>query len=249
MHAESLLQASRPAASIAVVLSLLVMTGINTWQALDRAAEPAAASVPFVVNVTMPERAPPAQPPSPAPSAKPAEPSPEPVAEPPKVVQEIEAPKYRIAVNFTAELFVSSTPLVYTPWTGEGPPILLVYYDGLQDVGMLHHAYVYLSEYVGYDLCSQRGLRFTDWTALYQDPPSSRTVYQSTPLPQNPYNLLGSGENCYTRLTIQSVWHVNVCMEGDGRLLPMREETRPDGVQVQHVDYMDYCFAKVVETG
>lgn len=160
----------------------------------------------------------------------------------PKEIQVEEEKRYVWHTDFEAEVLVSSTPAVYTPWTGNGPPTVLVYYDGITDVNIKHSAYLHRGGFVGFDTCSTTTIKFENFTSTYNGLLGPRVAYQSLPLPGNAYHLLGSGENCYARAVVESNWRVYTCMEGDGTLAKATSEVTADGITVRHVDVMDYCF-------
>lgn len=239
--------AASPLALKALVLSLLVTSGLQAWQLVsgEESGAHVTATLPpaFFVNVTVPadEPAPaPEEPQAPAPAPEPFA-SPQPPPTPPQTVHQMEAPLYRYGIDFTMEALVSATPLTFTPWSGTGAPFVLVYYKGLNDTQMHHNAYLFYEGGTGYDLCDQSVIRFWDWLPVEPTEAGTQLLYQSQPLPENMMNLFGSGENCYTRALAQSTWQAEACMEGDGEIAKPSDEILADGTTVHHVDVMDYC--------
>lgn len=166
----------------------------------------------------------------------------------PGPVLRIDPPKYRLDADFTWESRVSSTPVVASPWTGNGPPHVIVYYRGLADTGILHNAYLALVDYKGFDVCDGDIIRYWEWQHVPATPATSTLAFTSMPVPENPYNLLGAGENCYGRAYAGSEWVAEVCMEGDGRIAaPWTEDDPDNGTVIQHVDFMDYCLAQGIK--
>lgn len=166
-----------------------------------------------------------------------------------------EEPKYRLGWDYNAEVFLSSTPVTPTQWTGNGVPYAVIQYtDGqsgttapMNDTGMHHNAFVNLWGYTGTNLCDNRFVRFWNFTATPRVEENAPLTYSSVPVPNNLLNLMGSGENCYARVTATSTWLVYACMEGDGSLTsPWDEHDEDADVIHRHVDFMDECFSKLV---
>lgn len=239
-----------------LVVTMLITSGVQAWQIFEPPSGPLGTASPgervILLNVTLPQEGG-----APASSAvavnanATAPPASGDTAQPsgPKVERVLQAPKYSHGLDFDWEVYASGSPVANTPWTGNGPPTVLVYYSGISDVAMLHNAFLRLQELTGFDVCSNELVRYWNWTALPPSAASHRLIYQSNPVPENPYNLLGAGENCYVRGGVASEWSLMVCMEGDGELSKPREERLSDGRLVRYEDAMDYCASRTIEAG
>lgn len=241
--------AAGPLVSNVLVVALIVTTGFQAWdffkaqapeEAVPAAVEPPA---PIIVNVTIPKDDPVEVPETPVlPPAEPEPPAPLPFTE----ILVSQAPKHVLDFDFTWDVQVSSTPVAVTPWAGVGVPWVLAYFDhGLNrefnDSKILLNAYLARGSFTGWDLCASAVVRFWDFAVV---PPTGAApmIFQSEPLPENPYNLLGTGENCYTRVLAESAWSFGACMEGDGEITPSSEVVDETARTItRYVDYMDYC--------
>lgn len=167
---------------------------------------------------------------------------------------EYEDPKYKLDVDFTATIYISSTPGTSTPWTGNGMPWFRIEYGPgmghsfLNDTGILHNGWAVLGGYQGFDVCGYWH-RYFFWDFIGYHTNASTVGpqvlnYESLPTDSSPYAYLGNGDKCTAAVLASSQWYWGMCLEGDGSLTKTwveNYETERENVTISHYDPMDYC--------
>ena len=175
---------------------------------------------------------------------------------PPKTKTVLEKPKYDKDSDYDLSMVLSSTPLVNVTWTGNSMPFVNVYiksppgWPAFNDTGLAVIAILYNDNEVGYDLCVGSGNPIYLYNFTVVNPGGGLPItYASTPLPQNPYDLLGTGNNCYSRAVVSSDWTLYVCIEGDGSITPPYWSVDANKTAVYHFDPWDDCRHKTQHAG